>query len=138
MLSCLQLPGGLADVKVELLINIFSVADIIYHEARAFQLKERAVIAGAQAILVLEALQFFDVPSQIVLGAVKFPANQTAGVLGQRAELLQGRRKEFDLIVHLPALRCVPLCRKSMTAQGTGYWADERIEAMMQQVIEKT
>jgi len=25
-----------------------------------------------------------------------------------------------------------------MAAQGTGYWADERNEAMMQQVIEKT
>lgn len=56
LLSCVQLPGGLADVKVALLINGFSVADIIHHEASAFQLKERAVIAGAQAILVLEAL----------------------------------------------------------------------------------
>ena len=90
---------------MELRINIFSVADIIHHEAGAFQLKERAAIAGAQAIFVLEALQLFDVAGQIVLGAVKFPANQTAGVLGQRAELLQCRRKEFDLIVHLPALR---------------------------------
>ena len=67
---------------MELLINIFSVADIIHDEASAFQFKERAVIAGAQAILVLEALEFFDVPGQIVLGAVKFPANQTAAFLG--------------------------------------------------------
>src|SRR5437016_4425297 len=106
LLSCVQLPGGVADVKVALPINVFSVADIIHHEASAFQLKERAVIAGSKAILVLETLQLFDVPSQIVLGAVKFRANQTAGDLGQGAELLQCRRQEFNLIAHLPARGC--------------------------------
>src|ERR1035437_1913540 len=90
LLSCAQLPGGLASVKVALLINVFSVADIIHHEASAFQLKEHAVIAGAQAILVLESLQLFDVAGQVVLGAVKLRTDQPPGVFRQRAELLQG------------------------------------------------
>jgi hypothetical protein len=41
-----------------------------------------------------------------VLGAVKFAADQTAGVLGQRPELFQCRLKEFNLVVHLPATVC--------------------------------
>src|SRR5450432_4042438 len=71
LLSCVQLPGGLA-VKMALLINVFSVADIIHHKAGAFQLKQHA-------ILVLETLQFFDVAGQVVLGAVKFHPDQTTG-----------------------------------------------------------
>lgn len=86
-----------------LLINVFSVAYIIHHKASAFQFKKGAVISGAQAILVLEALQLFDVAGEITLGAVKFPADQTAGVLGQGPELFQGRRKKFNLIEHLRA-----------------------------------
>ena len=89
LLSCAQLPGGLA-VKVALLINVFSVADIIHHEASAFQLKEHAVIAGAQAILILESLQLFDVAGQVVLDAVKLSTDQPPGAFRQRAELLQG------------------------------------------------
>ncbi|MST95052.1 MAG: hypothetical protein EXS33_07255 [Pedosphaera sp.] len=55
-----------------LLINVFSVADIIHHEASVLQFKERAVITGAQAVLVLEALEFFDVPGQVVLARSSF------------------------------------------------------------------
>ena len=65
----------------------------------------RTVMDGAGAAHADHVGQAEPFRQQIVLGAVKFPANQTAGVLGQRAELLQCRRKEFDLIVHLPALR---------------------------------
>src|ERR1039458_8173278 len=97
LLSCVQLPGGLA-VKVALLINVFPVADSIHHKASAFQLKQHAVIAGTQTILVLEAFQFFDVTGKIVLGAIKLRTDQTAGVLGHRAELLQCRWEEFNLI----------------------------------------
>src|SRR6266446_8333657 len=46
LLSCVQLPGGLSDLEMALLINVFSVANIINHKASAFQLKVRAVIAG--------------------------------------------------------------------------------------------
>src|SRR5438093_8983757 len=44
LLSCVQLPGGLA-VKVALLINVFSVAHIIHDQASACQLEEDAIIA---------------------------------------------------------------------------------------------
>jgi len=67
LLSFVQLPVGLADVKMALLINVFSVAHIIHHEASAFQFKKGAVIPGAQAILVLEAFQLFDVARREVV-----------------------------------------------------------------------
>jgi hypothetical protein len=85
---------------VALLINVFPVADIIHHEARAFQFKQHAVISGAQALFVLEAFQFFDVAGQVVLRAVKFCANQTACVLGQGAKLFQRGGNEINFVVH--------------------------------------
>jgi uncharacterized protein YllA (UPF0747 family) len=89
---------------VALLINVFPVADIIHHQASAFQLKEHAVIAGAQAVLfILEAFQFFDVAGQILLRAIQFRANQTPRVFWQRAELLQCRFNEINFVAHLSA-----------------------------------
>jgi hypothetical protein len=41
----------------------------------AFQLKEHAVIARAQAILIPEAFQLLDVAGQVVLGTVKLRAD---------------------------------------------------------------
>jgi hypothetical protein len=90
LLSCAQLPGRLVAVEVALLINVFPVAHIIHHQAGAFQLKEHAVVAGAQAILVLEALELLDVAGQVVLGTVKLRADQATDVLGQGREAARG------------------------------------------------
>jgi hypothetical protein len=55
------LPGGLADIEMPLLINVFPVDCCIHHKASVFQLKKYAVISGAKAVFVLGAFELFNV-----------------------------------------------------------------------------
>src|ERR1035441_10293895 len=56
--SSAQLASGLDRASVALLIDVFSVANIIDHHHWAFQFKKHAIVAGAEAVFVLKPLAF--------------------------------------------------------------------------------
>jgi len=67
------------------LINILSRPDSIDHNPFAFQLKQHPVIADAQAVLVLTALEFLQVATEILLQEVQPKADLMANVVWQSA-----------------------------------------------------
>jgi hypothetical protein len=95
-----QAACGLVGIATVLLINVLPVTHIINDNRPAFQFKKDAVISGAQPVFVFEPLELLDIRRQVILQPVNFPSNQTPNVLGQRPELDQGHRQEFNLIPH--------------------------------------
>src|ERR1035437_488131 len=98
--SSAQLASGLERARGALLINVFSVANIIDHHYGAFQLKKHAVVTGAETVFVLEALELLHIARQVCLCTVYFPADETAGFLRQCPQLVPGRGHEFNFVAH--------------------------------------
>lgn len=87
-------------MAIVLLINVLPVTHIINDNRRAFQFKKNPVISGPQPVFVFEALELLDIRRQIILQPVNFPADQPPNVLGQRPQLGQRHRQEFNLMPH--------------------------------------
>src|SRR5215218_4519553 len=90
---------GLAAVLVSL-ISFLPVPDSVNDDEVFCEAEQNAEVTDSQPVVVGATLQFFHIPSEIILKLVEAKSDITTHLLRQLAKLLDGFRPEFNLITH--------------------------------------